>query len=274
MPYAIELSQRQSARTIEQAIRHRAPIIIEPRIWPAEHRLTAQLEPPAEPGEAQNRELILSFERPEPPANLGEPAEGPAIEAAAPTTTLADLAPLIGSYCDAALHLGEQLYLFSTDVVAAEADESGRLRMRITRPEVLQVAQRRRFRRIELAHSAQVDLAWAHEDNPRMGGVAWLCNVSGEGMACRTEERVADTLWIGEQVLAEFSLVPGSHERFKLEGLLVSKSPNRDTGKVVLGIQFTTEGLQQGTAESLRLLRQRLVPRYAQPAGSRRGGSL
>lgn len=274
MPYAIELSHRQSARTIEQAIRHQAPIIIEPRIWPAEHRLIAQLEPPTEPGEAQNRELILSFDRPPSAPELDGAGDGPAIEAPASATTLADLAPLIGSYCDAALHLGEQLYLFSTDVVAAEADENGRLRMRITRPDILQVAQRRRFRRIELAHSAQVDLAWAHEDNPRMGGVAWLCNISGEGMACRTEERVADTLWIGEQVIAEFSLVPGSHERFRLEGLLVSKSPNKETGKVVLGIQFTSEGLQQGTAESLRLLRQRLVPRYAQPAGSRKGGSL
>ena len=73
-------------------------------------------------------------------------------------------------------------------------------------------------RRIELFHSTQVELTWTRDNDQRMGGVAWLCNLSGEGLACRTEERVADLLWIGDRVHMDFSLAPGDPERFALEG--------------------------------------------------------
>ena len=47
MPYAIDLNKRQSARTLEQAIRHGAEVLLEARIWPdAEPILCRLVETP------------------------------------------------------------------------------------------------------------------------------------------------------------------------------------------------------------------------------------
>jgi len=270
--YSIELNPRQSSRTIEQAIRHKALVMVEPRIWPEGEPLLCRMEPPRGGGGETEMRLTLV---PVPPE---QPAEGQSSPAPVPFVVPSEIpaeswAELLGTYCDACIILGEQRYLFSTDVTGVERTVSPQepARLHMSRPTTIQVIQRRRFRRIELFHSTQVELTWTRENDQRMGGVAWLCNLSGEGLACRTEERVADLMWIGDRVHMEFALAPGDPERFALEGTLCNKTPAGNSGKIVLGIQFLTGDAYPASTQAAYQLRRRLVERYSQPVKSRKG---
>jgi len=269
MSYAIDLNPRQSARTLEQALRQQAQVILEPRVWGDSFHLLGRLEPA---GNAVDLDLVPVLKlsvlgR----CEAGLVPTGP-VEPIQPIS-LEELHGLTGTYVDAVMPLGEQRYMFSTDVMrlvpAANAGEPPQ--MHVTRPAVLQVAQRRRFRRIQLSHSAQVDLTWSREGQPQMGGVGWLFNISGNGMACRTEGRISETLWIGDEIEAEFTLAPGDTERFHLQGVVCSKTPTGSLGKVILGIQFLADEGHPASAQTARLLRQRLIERATQLADTQKG---
>lgn len=268
MSYAIDLNARQSARTLEQAIRQQAHATLEPRVWAEGQNLLCRLEPHGSPLDLDTAAVVtvaaLSHASAEAPSN-GQP------DAARPVT-IEELRELIGTYVDASMHLGEQRYMFSSDVIrvlpGAAAGEPPCLHL--SRPPVLQVAQRRRFRRTKLSHSAQVDLGWTH-DGLRMGGVGWLLNISGDGMACRTEERVAESLWIGDELEMDFTLAPGDTERFHITGVLCNKTPTGNLAKVILGIHFITDGEHAESAQAAGLLRQRLVERATLLADTQKG---
>jgi hypothetical protein len=273
MSYAIDLNPRQSARTLEQAIRQQARTLLEPRVWGEGCYLHCRLEPHGNPADLDLAPVVtlamLSREDAAVPHPSPEPVAGPDEPAAAPVA-VDDIRELVGTYVDAVMHLGEQRYMFSTDVIrvlpaVAPGDQP---RMHVSRPPILQVAQRRRFRRIKLSHSAQVDLRWLR-DGLQMGGVGWLFNVSGDGMACRAEERVAESLWIGDELQVEFTLAPGDAERFSLKCILCNKTPTGSLGKVILGLQF--EIADPESNKTSQLLRQRLVERAAQLAGTQKG---
>lgn len=263
MSYAIDLNARQSARTLEQAIRQQAEVILEPRIWGDEQHLLCQLEPHGSPHDLDLAPVVTL-------AVLSQQSVSPSDGTlASRPAAIDDLRELAGTYLDGVLQLGEQRYMFSTDAIRAlpalAPDEAPRLH--VNRPPILQVAQRRRFRRIKLSHAAQVDLRWIR-DGLHMGGVGWLFNVGGEGMACRAEQRVAESLWIGDEVQLEFTLAPGDTERFSIRGVLCNKTPTGTLGKVILGIQFHTQ--ESEPSEAIHRLRQRLVERAGQLAATQK----
>ncbi len=270
MSYAIELNPRQSARTLEQAIRQQAQAVLEPRAWDGEEHLFCRLEAPGSPLELDATPILAVSV-----LSRGETSIHPhGVEQKRPAPIGVDeLHSLVGTYLDAVILLGEQRYMFSTDLlrVLPPAETEALPRVHLARPGILQVAQRRRFRRIKLSHSAQVDLTWIREGLGRMGGVGWLCNVSGEGIACRTEERIADMIWIGDELEVEFTLAPGDAERFRLQGVLVNKTPTGNLGKSILGIQFQTDEAHVQGAKAAGLLRQRLVERAPQLADLQKG---
>lgn len=266
MSYAIDLNARQSGRTLEQAIRQQAHTILEPRMWGDDRHLLCRLEPHGNPLDLHmvpvvTLTVLAQVNSACPSDSGGESNQPVAIE---------QIRDLAGTYVDAVMRLGEQRYLFSTDVIrvlpAAIADDPPRVH--VSRPPTLQVAQRRRFRRLTLSHSAQVELQW-QRDNMQMGGVGWLFNISGDGMACRTEARIAESLWIGDEMQMEFTLAPGDTERFRLKGVLCNKTPTGSLGKVILGIHFQTQEPQAD--ETALRLRQRLVERASQLIKIRRG---
>jgi hypothetical protein len=270
MSYAIDLNPRQSARTIEQAVRQQAQTVLEPRAWDGSEHLLCRLEPPGNTLEVDMTPVLTMAV-----LSRGETSIHPhGADQKYPAPVTADeLRDLIGTYLDALVLLGEQRYMFSSDMLRVMPGNGpdGLPRVNLTRPTVLQVAQRRRFRRIGLSHSAQVDLFWAREGLGRMGGVGWLCNISGDGLACRTEERVAEMLWIGDEIEMEFTLAPGDSERFHLRGALVNKTPTGNLGKYIIGVQFVTDEAHAESAESARLLRKRLVERAPQLADLQKG---
>ena len=110
MPFAIDLSPRQSTRTLEQAMRHRAEVLVEPRTWEEADPLSCRLEPAPETGsrrEGGARLIVLSYE----PSAENQTGPQPSIE---------QFCRLVGTYCDLAIRLGENIYLCSSDVVRVE----------------------------------------------------------------------------------------------------------------------------------------------------------
>ena len=275
MPYAIELSPRQSARTIEQAVRHASLVALEPRIWPEDEPIECQLagSPPTDPQQrVQGATLTLLV-----PTGEGEFSvqSGPQTWGLGrgPGASVERLEELVGTYCDATIHLGEHRYLFCSDVTWVERGAPGErgVRLVLSRPATLQVVQRRRFRRLKVAKSAQIEMRWLSDDKVPGGGVGWLCNICAEGLACRIEQRVAEQLWIGEKLRVSFALEPGGAERFDLDAVLCNKIPAGTEGKIILGLQFLADAEHESSAAVARLLRRRLIREYALAAGNREG---
>jgi|GEM_PF-546512 len=274
MPYAIELNPRQTARTLEQAIRHGSIVTLEPRIWPEDEPIECRLlrSDPVEDPRLRGKTLVV-----EPCSKDDAHGDGQNGEVGGSGRIEGDperFGQLVGTYCDATVYLGDHFYLFSADVRVVEQLESteGQARVQriyLSRPSVIQVAQRRRFRRLQVAKSTQVELRLKGEGGNQNCGIAWLCNVSGDGLACRTEGRVAEQLYIGEEMTVTFGLSPSESERFVLDTVLCNKTPAGTEGKMILGLQFLTDADHQGSATVAESLHKRLVREYALAAGNR-----
>lgn len=259
MAYAIDLSARQSSRTLEQAVRHHAEILIYPRIIADGDPIVSRLVSIETPIGWQSRRPCLVLEtfnglniQPNCTADKGD----------SEATTLDSL---VGTYCDVMLQLGENRYLFCSDVVAVQgpSGSGARPRMYLARPESMQVAQRRRSWRFRPAQSSRVELTWINAEKSKTEGIGWLCNVSAEGLACRCEMAVAEQLGIGEQITLSFALTPGDPERFVLDSVLCNKTPAGTEGTMILGLQFLLGQGHQASAAAAEALRRKLLARYA-----------
>ncbi len=275
--YALELSARQSARTLEQAVRHRAVVELRPRIAPDDEPIHCRLEAvaacDASPGRGPCLRLVPLAPGEHPDDDLDDDHDDvPRERVPGRAAPLETYARLVGTYCDATLRLGEHRYVFSTDVVGVRARPSvGSPELHVARPDVLQVRQRRRFWRFEPAQSAQVHLRWSTNDQPFGTGVGWLCNVSPDGLACRVQMRVADQLQIGDELRADLALVPGESEPIHVEVALCNKTPGGSEGAMILGLQVLRGEGHEDSARGAELLRRQLLSRYAPIADASTG---
>jgi hypothetical protein len=274
MAYAIDLSARQSSRTLEQAVRHHAELSLQPRIWSEDTTVACRLLSIETPIGWQSRRPCLVVEI------CGEAPSDPSCSdpdgAASRNGDLESepMGTLIGTYCDATIQLGENRYLFCSDVVAVQGPSTpgGRSRIYLARPENVQVAQRRRSWRFRPAQSSRVELTWTNAEKTRSEGIGWLCNVSADGLACRADAALAEQLGIGEQVSISFALTPGDPERFSLDAVLCNKTPAGTEGTMILGLQFMTGQGHQASASAAEGLRRKLLARYA-PVVDSSGGA-
>ena len=261
MTYALDLSPRQTARTLEQAARHGADVLVVPRVRPDDEPIACRLqslEAPTE-GNAGRACLVVVPHRDSFPAGEGnEPDRFTAPQATPDRDSCEDLP---GTYCDVTIQLGENRYLFCSDVVAVwpSTEAGGGVRIGLARPETIQVSQRRRFWRFRPARSSQVGLCWTDGGQSTGQGVGWLCNVSGDGLACRVDARVADQLGIGERVKANFALGPTDSDRFALEATVCSKTPAGTQGTMIVGLQFLTGPGHESSADAADALRRQLL---------------
>jgi len=258
MAFAIDLNKRQSARTLEQAIRHRAEVILEARIWPDAEPIVCRLEEPpglGQPKTAASKTLMLSCS-----PGAGNPHATEPNDSQSPEELARRYAELVGSYCDLFIRLGDHVYLCSGDVTRVEKPSAGHrdIRLHLSRPATIQVAQRRRFRRIATAKSSKVRLSWAQDDRSTHEGIAWLCNVSANGIACRADTNVVDRLWIGERVRVEFTLTPTDLKRLVLDAVVCNKTPAGTAEKMIIGMQFLTGPEYEASTRAAESLRRRL----------------
>lgn len=262
MAYAIDLSPRQTSRTLEQAVRHHTKVTLRPRARADNDLIICQLEA-IQPSKAAKRPSLVLV--PQPSGNpKTEETDAPPID---------DFLDLVGTYCDVTIHLGENRFLFSSDVVnvTGRGSSEERLEIYVSRPDTVQVAQRRRFWRFKPAHSAQIRFEWIDLDGRPANGTGWLCNVSGDGLACRTSTPTADQLGIGEKIIVNFALGEGQPDFYRLDAVLCNKTPAGSKNTVLLGIQFLTEQDHPSSEEAANRLRKHLLAMTDDTARSKGG---
>jgi len=275
MAYAIELNPRQSARTLEQAIRHQAEVILEPRLWSDTESLLCRFHQASEKDTrslltSKVLTLVYSLTTPDDSIPLSSPESLDVVK------LLNHFDHLVGSYCDLAIRLGDNLYLCSSDVIRVEkpAEIENQILIHLSRPDMIQVTQRRRFHRIALADSARVRLHWNRDNEGDNEGTGWLCNISPEGLACRVDAHLADRLWIGDMIQVNFSLTPMDTQRFMMDVTICSKLPAGTEGKMLVGCQFLTGAGHEYSTQSVESLRRRLSVRGLQTSRPTRGQGI
>ncbi|MBN1489019.1 MAG: PilZ domain-containing protein [Phycisphaerae bacterium] len=206
MRYAIELNTRQSIRTLEQAIRHRAQVVLEPRIWEDAAGVRGSLV-------GANEDMI---------------------EIVVAESQAVDWETIVGMYCDTSLLLGTDRFMFSTNATDVEQQEDG-WHVFLARPSKLQVYQRRRFWRVRFAESSPVDLRWGRDGAGSASGR--LCNVSGEGLACIASAAALESASIGDPLAVTLAL-PECAKPFTLNAILCNKTPAAEPGDLLVSMQF------------------------------------
>jgi c-di-GMP-binding flagellar brake protein YcgR len=140
---------------------------------------------------------------------------------------------LLNARCTVVLY-ADQRYRFSTTITAAPKWGKSRS-IAISRPERIEVIERRRFVRTTLAPSSRVRLSWETGSGMHHHS-ATLLNVSPRGLACRIEEGAAESIASGSYVVARFEL-PSCENTFEIRSAVQSKTPASE-GMVILGMHF------------------------------------
>ncbi len=209
----IDLGERDSARLVEQALRQKADVTLNPRTGAGTMRWSGSLS------ERRDESLFVKMD------------EG--------------VTPVLPStYCEAAFSVHGAEYLFATNVLDVLEGEGGTC-VEIACPRCLQTWQRRRFVRAAIAPSARVYLG-----GPGTQGLAGaegvLLNVSRQGLACKVERSVADRYTLEEAVDVVFSLRPFDTE-FALPARLRGKTAAASSEQTILRLEFhpTDQGDEQ-----------------------------
>lgn len=210
MNLSLNLTARQAARVLEQAVRTHVRVVLEPR----------------------SRVDLGAFE------GVVGCREGNLLRVDLPNyehrTTLIEL---IGAFCDARLHLDAELYLFTTNILDVVDDlEPPRLLLAI--PEQLQVLNRRRFERTSAVIASQARL-WP---DGQPAAVGLLASVSASGAAVNLPGPDADEyLYVGDAVRVNFEIA-GFNGRFELPATICNKSLNADRSVLTVGLEFSSSG--------------------------------
>lgn len=222
MNYALDLTPRQAARALEQAVRARARVELEPRNRPDSDVLSGVI--------GCRQGFLLRIDLP----------------TLAPGAILIDL---IGSFCDARVEMGDELYLFTTNVLDV-VDDLEPPRLLLASPEHLQVLNRRRFERTNavIASQARV-LSVGHPT-----AVGLLASVSASGVALNLPGVDADDyLYVGDAVRVNFELA-GFPGRFELPAVICNKSFNADRSVLTTGLEFALDAADASAAHELARL--------------------
>lgn len=222
MLLALDLTTRQATRVIEQALRTRAKLEIDPRPDFLDSPLWGTLTG------RENNLLAITLMN---------------------TNSDVPLTTLVGAMCDVRTILSGQLYMFSTVIVDA-SDATAPRRLTLAVPDLMQVANRRRFTRKSPTEPVPLRLTVPTADQPF---VANLANISRSGLGCRVRRKELDNLLlIGDEVGVEFVL-PWISQVFTLATEVCTKTPSQDPDHMIVGLEFKTQtSAAQATVDLLR----------------------
>ncbi len=222
MQPAIDLTPRQGARVIEQALRAKAELEIEARNLPDDRVIKGRLL-------ARDGELLI--------IQLSDVPAQPEL--------------LVGAFCDVRTALSNELYMFTTFVMAVPEEDHGR-RILVAMPDLVQVANRRRYERTNATIASQVRIWTARASGPSIG---LLANVSADGLACNLPGTGLDSeLALGDALRVSFELA-GFDEIFDLPAVLCNKQLMPERQQLLLGMKFNPrpdDPVAQHTLERLR----------------------
>ena len=224
MLLTIDLTPRQAARVLEQAVRAQADFEIEPRNLPEDEPLHGKL--------------------------LGREGELLAVQACEEQLEI-PLNILIGAFCEIRMELSGELYNFTTCVLdVVERPDSKKVLLVI--PETIQVANRRQYERTNATVASQVRIWAGTQTAPSVG---LLANVSAEGMGCNLPGTAMDeVLALGDSVRVSFELA-GFDEVFDLPSVICNKSLLLDKQQLFLGMQFEVSPDNAAGLQALQRLR-------------------
>ena len=229
----IDLTHRQASRVLEQALRARAQVEIEPR--------------------SQDKVLRGSL--------VGREGDLLNIE-------LHDhgwswpLAALVGAFCEVRTILAGEMYRFCSCIITT-LEKAVPQRLMLAAPDVVQVANRRRFDR-KLFPQALAIQVWPPGAAQPLVGV--LREIGMGGLACQLPRQDADDrLLIDDQVRARFAL-PGGGEPFDLSASVCVKTPSPDREHLHVGLEFYMPPPGQTAGPVLARLRDLLSQEYMRPS--------
>lgn len=239
MQLAIDLTPRQAARVIEQAVRAKAQFEIEPRNLPDGEPLRGTL--------------------------LGREGELLSVQMESQGLDL-PLTVLIGAFCEVRTELSGELYLFTTCVLDVVEDPPPG-RTLIVVPELIQVLNRRQFERTNATVASQVRLWSGAQPTPAVG---LLANVSADGLACNLPGTGLDqSLTLGDELRVSFELA-GFDEIFELPATLCNKLLTTDRQQLSLGLRFNVgadDAVARHTLERLRAILYQLMTSFTNTDG-------
>lgn len=213
MLVTLDLTARQAARVLSQAVHTHAKLEIEPRPESCSALLW---------GGVVGREQDLLQ------VDLYESGRTVAIAA------------LIGAMCDVRTILSGQLCIFTTFIADANPNVVPP-RILLAMPETIQVANRRRFARKTTTEPVPVHVSIPGLQSPV---VAVLANIGPNGIGCRiVDPGPDDPLFIGDELEVEFVL-PWSDEVFTLSACVCAKTPRKEEGHLVVGLEFVPRDKQ------------------------------
>lgn len=221
----IDLTPRHAARLLEQAVRSRVRLDIEPQSWPDGESLRGTL---------WRREGNLLY------VDLDE-SKG---------KTEGSLLNLIGAFAEIRTTLGGHVFLFSTCVLDV-IEEAGPPRLVLAVPESLQVGNRRRYERTNATVASQVRI-WTDKTSPASVGL--LMNIGPEGLAAQfVGPGLGDGALVGDEVSVSFELA-GFEESYRLPAVVCSKTMSSDKAILSIGLQFVKDTADPQAQQSLQQL--------------------
>jgi hypothetical protein len=226
----IDLTERQAARVLEQAVRTRTRVEIEARL--REGVMCGTL--------AERHSHLLRVELHD------QGRDWP-------------LAGLVGAFCEVQTVLSGQLYLFSTCIVDA-ADNSVPQHLLLAVPEVVQVANRRRFDRKTTPEHVELQL-WVAGSPQTFTGT--LSSIGFGGLGCRLLRReLEELLLIDDEVRVRFRL-PWVGAACELKATVCGKTRTGDGEHLDVGLEFRMSAPGEPARAGLEQLRAMLARAYA-----------
>ncbi|MBK9118341.1 MAG: PilZ domain-containing protein [Phycisphaerales bacterium] len=215
MVVVLDLTARQAARVLAQAVHTRAKLELEPRPEQCSELLWGTL--------AGRQDEALQID-------LHDCDHVPALDL------------LVGAMCDVRTILSGQLCMFSSYFLEVQSSRVPR-RLTLAVPSAIQVANRRRFARRNPTEPVPVRLTLGSQHPPY---VAILANIGPQGLGCRVVSReLDDLLLIGDELQIEFVL-PWCSDLFTLPAAVCSKTPCGEEGHMIVGLEFVSQG-HEGT---------------------------
>jgi hypothetical protein len=226
MEFTFDLTPRQAARVLEQALHTKAKIDLEVRSLRDGDSLHGALE---------SRDGALLRVRVDLPAGRTPPLA------------------FVGAFCEVRVHMGSQAYWFSSCIV--DVSESHPVYFTLESPSLIQVFNRRRFERQSVQIATKVKLLPA-------GGlpaiVGLLEDIGTHGLACTLAmDEANEALLIGDPIRISFEL-PGVDQPFETTAIVCSKSCSKDKQLLTAGFEFAPDPNESTAQNTMTRLRQTL----------------
>lgn len=222
MEMTFDLTPRQAARVLEQALRAQAAADLEVRSLREGESLRGVLE--ARDGALLRVRVELPPGRPAPLA-------------------------FVGAFCEVRVQLSGQAYWFSTCIV--DVGEGAPTYFTLEAPATIQVFNRRRFERQTVQVATKVKLLPVGHA-PVIG---LLEDIGSHGLACTVAtDEGNEAVFIGDALRMIFEL-PGVDEPFETVAVACSKSCSKDKQLLTCGFEFAPDPSDEAALATLQRLR-------------------